>query len=116
VIGRRERIVALRKGGLIHLGGSLSPFAAWLILRGMETLATRMVMHEANARRVEAFIANQPKVRLVFWPGSLRHPQHELAVRQMRNYSGLLAFSVKNAGAVLARQLAERLQVVSYAV
>jgi cystathionine gamma-synthase len=116
VIGRRERIGALRKGGLIHLGGSLSPFAAWLILRGMETLAPRMAMHEANARRVEAFIADHPKVRSVFWPGSSRHPQHELAVRQMRNYSGLMAFSAKDDGAALARQLAERLRVVSYAV
>ena len=79
VIGRQERIAALRKGSLIHLGGLLSPFAAWLILRGMETLAPRMMMHEANARRVEAFLADHPKVRSVFWPGSPRHPQHELA-------------------------------------
>jgi cystathionine gamma-synthase/methionine-gamma-lyase len=116
VIGRQERIAALRKGSLIHLGGSLSPFAAWLILRGMETLAPRMVMHEANARRIEAFLADHPKVRSVFWPGSPRHPQHELAMRQMRNFSGLLAFSVKEEGRALARRLAERLRVVSYAV
>jgi cystathionine gamma-synthase len=116
VIGRQERIAALRKGSLIHLGGSLSPFAAWLILRGLETLAPRMMMHEANARRVEAFLADHPKVRSVFWPGSTRHPQHDLAARQMRNFSGLLAFSVTEEGRALARQLAERLRVVSYAV
>ena len=116
VIGRQERIAALRKGSLIHLGGLLSPFAAWLILRGMETLAPRMMMHEANARRVEAFLADHPKVRSVFWPGSPRHPQHELAQRQMRNFSGLLAFTAKEEGGALARQLAERLRVVSYAV
>jgi cystathionine gamma-synthase/methionine-gamma-lyase len=116
VISRQERIAALRKGSLIHLGGSLSPFAAWLILRGMETLAPRMMMHEANARRVEAFLADHPKVRSVFWPGSPRHPQHDLAARQMRNFSGLLAFSAKEEGGALARLLAERLQVVSYAV
>jgi cystathionine gamma-synthase len=116
VIGRQERIAALRKGSLIHLGGSLSPFAAWLILRGLETLAPRMMMHEANARRIEALLADHPKVRSVFWPGSPRHPQHELAMRQMRNFSGLLAFSVKEEGRALARQLAERLRVVSYAV
>jgi len=116
VIGRQERITTLRKGSLIHFGGSLSPFAAWLILRGMETLAPRMAMHEANARKVEAFLADHPKVRSVFWPGSIRHPQHELATRQMRNFSGLLAFSAKEDGGALARRLAERLQVVSYAV
>jgi len=116
VIGRQQRIAALRKGPLIHLGGSLSPFAAWLILRGMETLAPRMAMHEANARRVEAFLAGHPKVRSVFWPGSPRHPQHDLALRQMRNFSGLMAFSTKSNGAALARRMAEQLQVVSYAV
>jgi cystathionine beta-lyase/cystathionine gamma-synthase len=116
VIGRHDRIATLRKGSLIHLGGSLSPFAAWLILRGLETLAPRMAMHEANARRVEAFLADHPKVRSVLWPGSSRHPQHELAQRQMRNFSGLLAFSATNDGRALARQLAERLRVVSYAV
>jgi cystathionine gamma-synthase/methionine-gamma-lyase len=116
VIGRQERITALRKGSLIHFGGSLSPFAGWLILRGMETLASRMVMHEANARRVEAFLADHPRVRSVFWPGSSRHPQNELAVRQMRNFSGLIAFSAKDEGVALSHRLAERLQVVSYAV
>jgi cystathionine beta-lyase/cystathionine gamma-synthase len=116
VIGRHEQIAALRKGGLIHLGGSLSPFAAWLILRGMETLAPRMMMHEANARRIEAFLADHPKVRSVFWPGSPRHPQHDLAARQMRNFSGLLAFTAREEGRALACQLAERLRVVSYAV
>jgi cystathionine gamma-synthase len=116
VIGRQEQIAALRRGGLIHLGGSLSPFAAWLILRGMETLAPRMMMHEANARRIEAFLADHPKVRSVLWPGSPRHPQHDLAARQMRNFSGLLAFTAKEEGRALACQLAERLRVVSYAV
>ena len=116
VISRQDRIATLRKGSLIHLGGSLSPFAAWLILRGLETLAPRMAMHEANARRVEAFLADHPKVRSVLWPGSPRHPQHELAQRQMRNFSGLLAFTTKEEGGALARQLAERLRVVSYAV
>jgi cystathionine gamma-synthase len=116
VIGSRERMAALRKGSLIHLGGSLSPFAAWLILRGLETLAPRMAMHEANARRIEAFLADHPKVRSVFWPGSPRHPQHDLAARQMRTFSGLLAFTAEGEGGALARQLAERLKVVSYAV
>jgi cystathionine gamma-synthase len=99
----------------MHLGGSLSPFAAWSILRGLETLAPRTVMDEANSRRVEAFLADYSKVRSVFWPGSPRHPQHDLAARRMRNLSGLLAFSAKEEGRILARLLAERLRAVSYA-
>jgi cystathionine gamma-synthase len=116
VIGRADRMAALRTNSLIHLGGALSPFAAWLILRGMETLAPRMALHEANARRVEAFLAEHPKIRAVHWPGSPRHPQHALATRQMQNFSGLLSFSTKEDGAPLARRLAERLAVFSYAV
>jgi len=116
VIGRADRMAALRKGSLIHLGGSLSPQAAWLILRGMETLVPRMALHEANARRVTDFLTEHPLVRSVYWPGSVRHPQHDLARRQMRNFSGMVSFAVKQNGAAMARQLAERLRLFSYAV
>ncbi|HEY9011609.1 MAG TPA: aminotransferase class I/II-fold pyridoxal phosphate-dependent enzyme [Devosia sp.] len=116
VIGKADRIAGMRKNGLIHGGGVLSPFSAYLILRGMETLPLRMARHEANARLVEDFLAQHPKVQKVLWPGSVRHPQHELARAQMRNFSGLLSFSVKSQSLELARQLAERLKVFSYAV
>jgi len=116
VIGKGEKIAALRRDGLIHSGAVLSPFSAYLILRGMETLPLRMARHEANARLVEDFLAQHPKVRSVLWPGSVRHPQHELARAQMRNFSGLLSFSAKENSLALARQLAERLKVFSYAV
>ena len=117
VVGRAEAMTRLRRGALVHAGGCLAPFSAWLVLRGLETLAPRMALHEANARRVEAFLAEHPRVRSVLWPGSPRHPQHELAARQMRNFSGLLSFRVDDGqGAALARRLAERLRVFSYAV
>ena len=116
IVGKAERLVELRKEQLIHMGGALSPFAAYLISRGMETLVPRMALHEANARKLEVFLATHPKVRRVLWPGSARHPQHELALRQMRNFSGLLSFSVTADGPGTARRLAARLRVVSYAV
>jgi cystathionine gamma-synthase/methionine-gamma-lyase len=116
LIGRTGRMNELRRLALAHLGGVLSPFSAWLILRGLETLAPRMALHEANARRIEAFLAEHPLVRSVHWPGSARHPQHVLAQRQMRSYSGLLAFSTHGDSAAIARRLAERLRVFSYAV
>jgi cystathionine gamma-synthase/methionine-gamma-lyase len=65
---------------------------------------------------VEAYLAQHPRVAAVFWPGSERHPQHALAQRQMRNYSGMIAFSSRSDGAALARRCAERLRVISYAV
>ncbi len=116
VIGKADRIQSLRKHSLIHLGGVMSPFNAWLTLRGLETLVPRMRLHEANAGRIEAFLAGHPRIRTVFWPGSQRHPQHDLAKRQMRCFSGLLSFSVKDGSLDLARKFAERLKVFSYAV
>jgi len=116
IIGSADTLARLRREQLIHMGGALSPFSAYLILRGIETLRPRMALHQANARRIEEFLSGHRKVRKVLWPGSSRHPQHALAQRQMHNFSGLVSFSVKAGGAEIARQLAERLRVVSYAV
>lgn len=116
IIASAKRIEPLRRDSLIHLGGALSPHSAWLILRGMETLVPRMQLHEGNARQVEAFLATHPAIRAVYWPGSERHPQHALAARQMRNFSGMISFCVKGDSLGMARQLAERLKVFSYAV
>ena len=116
MIGRASKIADLRKNGLIHSGAVLSPFSAYLILRGMETLPLRMARHEANARLVEDFLAGHPKVRRTLWPGSVRHEQSELARRQMKNFSGLLSFSLHRDSADMARRLAERLKLLSYAV
>jgi len=115
VIGRRAAIAALRKSGLIHLGAALSPFAAWLILRGLETLPLRMAAHEANARAVVGFLAAHPRVSRVLWPGDSTHPQHDLARRQMRNFSGMVSFVARD-GAALVPRLAERLRRIAYAV
>ena len=116
VIGRADRIAALRKNGLIHLGAALSPWSAYLILRGIETLPLRMEKHEANARAIAEWLEGHPKVRRVLWPGLASHAQADLARRQMRNFSGLLSFSVKSGSPEMARQLAERLKLVSFAV
>lgn len=116
VVGRAEQISALRRNGLIHLGAVLSPWSAYLILRGIETLPLRMEKHEANARAVAEWLESHPKVRRVLWPGLASHPQADLARRQMRNFSGLLSFSVKSGSADMARRLAERLKLVSFAV
>ena len=116
VIGRGEHISALRRNGLIHLGAALSPWSAYLILRGIETLPLRMEKHEANARVIAEWLERHPKVRRVLWPGLASHPQADLAHRQMRNFSGLLSFSVRSGSPEMARQLAERLKLVSFAV
>jgi len=115
VVRDHQRLPELRRV-LVHQGAALHPFAAWLIARGLETLPARMRVHEANARAAANFLRSHPKVAAVYWPGLESHPQAALARRQMRNFSGLLAFTEKADGAAIARQLAERLRVFAYAV
>ena len=95
--------------------GVLSPFNAWLILRGAATLPLRMAAHQAGALALAAFLEAHPKVTRVLYPGLPSHPQHDLAKRQMANFSGMMAFQVAD-GAAAAAHLAERLQVIHYAV
>ena len=115
VIGRAEPLARLRQDTLIHLGATLSPFNAWLILRGMATLPLRMAAHEQNAQHVARFLETHPKVTRVIYPGLASHPQAELAHRQMANFSGMLAFQAQD-GPRLAQKLAKRLEVFHYAV
>jgi cystathionine beta-lyase/cystathionine gamma-synthase len=106
----------LREHALIHHGAVLSPFSAWLILRGIETLAVRMRLHESNAREIAHYLASHPAVARVHWPGLADHPQAALASRQMANFGGLLSFSVRGDSHELARRLADRLELITYAV
>jgi O-acetylhomoserine (thiol)-lyase len=76
-------------------GAALSPMSAWQILQGVETLPLRMERHCSNALAVAQFLAADPRVAWVNYPGLEDHPQHALMKRQMRGASGLLAFGVK---------------------
>lgn len=114
VLGARDEMAGIRHL-LIHLGGALSPFNAWLIMRGMTTLPIRMNAHAANALKVARFLETHPQVKQVMYPGLPSHPQHELAKRQMRNFSGMIAFQTQNPLAV-AQAFAEQLQIIHYAV
>jgi cystathionine beta-lyase/cystathionine gamma-synthase len=100
---------------LIHMGGALSPFNAWLIMRGITTLPIRMKTHEENALKVARFLEAHPQVKRVIYPGLPSHPQYELATRQMHNYSGMIAFQTKNPTAVV-QAFAKHLQIIHYAV
>ncbi len=95
VIGRRELITLIRSFGLVHLGACISPFNAWLIMRGSVTLPMRMERHCANAMKVSQFLETHPRVGFVRYPGLKSHPQHATAARQMSGYSGMLTFGLK---------------------
>lgn len=115
IVGSKENLIPLRKKTAIRFGGILSPFNAWLILRGIATFPIRMRVHQENALKVATFLENHPKVERVFYPGLPSHPQYELAKRQMNNFSGMLTFRVKN-GSEQAKIFAKKLQIIHYAV
>ncbi|MDR2419095.1 MAG: PLP-dependent aspartate aminotransferase family protein [Treponema sp.] len=115
VLGRTADLVPLRKKTSIRLGGTLSPFNAWLILRGLATFSLRMKAHEENALKVAAFLESHPKVVKLIYPGLPSHPQHELARRQMKNFSGMVTFQTEQ-GKETAVALADKLRIIHYAV
>jgi methionine-gamma-lyase len=115
IIGPNDRLTRLRQDTAIHFGGTLSPFNAWLILRGMATLPLRMAAHATNAMHLARFLESHARVTRVIYPGLSSHPQAELACRQMANFSGMLTFQAAD-GLQLAQQMAKRLEVFHYAV
>jgi cystathionine gamma-synthase len=76
-------------------GGVLSPFNAWLTLRGMRSLPARMAWHCRNARIVAEFLAGHARVEAVHWPGLPSHPNHAVAVRQMKDFGGMLSVRIR---------------------
>ena len=114
VIGPQKQVQRIRKEMLVHLGGALSPFNAWLILRGAVTLPLRMQQHSQSARQVAQFLEGHPKVSRVVYPGLESHPQHALARSQMSAYGGMLTFQLKG-GLGAAITLSEKIKVFHYA-
>ncbi|HEV2175817.1 MAG TPA: PLP-dependent aspartate aminotransferase family protein [Terriglobia bacterium] len=95
IIGPKDYISQLLHEVLRDFGGVISPFNAWLILRGVHTLHVRIAAHCSNARQVADFLAAHPKVERVNYPGLARHPGHELAKRQMKDFGAMMSFEVK---------------------
>ena len=94
VLGRQKFLADVRENGIVHLGACISPFNAWLIMRGLVTLPLRMRKHSENAMMIAQFLESHDKVSAVRYPGLASHPQHELATKQMTDYSGMLNFSL----------------------
>jgi cystathionine beta-lyase/cystathionine gamma-synthase len=101
VVGSKKDIEAI--GAMrIQYGGSLDPLGAFLLSRGMKTLDLRMERHNRNGMEMARFLEGHPKVRAVHYPGLEAHPQHRLAMRQMRGFGGMVSFEVSG------REAAER--------
>jgi len=115
LLGPGDLMLDLNEEALVHYGGVISPFNAWLIMRGIATLPIRMLAHSQNASQVAEFLENHPAVKRVNYPGLSSHPQHDLALRQMSAFSGMLSFQVED-GLALANAMIDKLRVIHYAV
>ncbi len=114
VLGAEDLIHTIRKDMLVHLGGAMSPFNAWLVLRGLETLSLRMARHSQSAGKIAEYLENHRAIERVFYPGLASHPQHALAESQMANSGGMIAFRLKR-GLAGAIDFAEKAQLLTYA-
>jgi cystathionine beta-lyase/cystathionine gamma-synthase len=76
------------------MGGILSPFDSFLVLRGIKTLAIRMERHNANGLAMSQYLENHSKVKKVYYPGLVSHPQHALAKKQMKGFGGMISFEL----------------------
>ena len=111
VLGSKEFIIDKLQPIIRNTGPSLSPFNAWVLVKGLETLGLRVERHCANARRVADALAAHPAIGRVLYPGRPDHPQHALAAKQMSDFGGVVTFDVK-AGKPAAFAALNRLQIV----
>jgi cystathionine beta-lyase/cystathionine gamma-synthase len=114
ILGPEKGIHQIRREMLVHLGGALSPFNAWLILRGLETYDLRIHQHCSSAMQIARFLEKHPAVERVIYPGLESHPHHDLARHQMADFGGMVCFRLKG-GLSAAITLAEKIKIFQYA-
>lgn len=115
LIGCGEFIDRARGEIMRDLGGCISPFNSWLLLRGLKTLPVRIEKHSFNAMRVAKYLSFHPKIKNVWYPGLPTHPQHALAKKQMGGYGGIVAFEVKG-GRKAGERLINSVELMTIAV
>ena len=109
-----SRFQQLRKV-LTLMGGTIDPHQAWLVLRGVKTLALRVEKSQENAMKLAPFLEGHPKVEWVNYPGLESHPQHELAARQMKGFGSMLCFGLKG-GFEAGRKMINAVKLCTLAV
>ena len=96
IIGKKEYLDIIRAQAQVNLGGTISPFNAWLIMRGAVTLSLRMQRHNDNALRIARWLEKQPDISFVAYPGLESNKGYEIAEKQMINgFGGVLSFGLK---------------------
>ena len=110
VVGNKE-LMAQVYAFLRSAGPTMSPFNAWIFLKGLETLKLRMKAHSENALQLAAWLEQQPGIMRVFYPGLSSHPQHKLASSQQSGFGGIVAFEV--AGKEEAWRIIDATRIIS---
>ncbi len=112
VVGNRELVGEKVYGFIRTCGPSLSPFNAWVFLKGLETLSLRVKAHSANALALAQWLEQQPRVKRVYYPGLVSHPQHTLAKQQQSGFGGIVSFELAG-GKDAAWRLIDNVRVIS---
>jgi len=113
IVGGRDLVEKARHGAAKYYGGNIAPQVAWLVLRGIKTLALRMERHNSNASALAYMLREHPKVMSVHYPGLESHRNHEIAKRQMHGFGGMLGVDVGTVKA--AKSVVNSLKVCTFA-
>ncbi len=95
IVAREKEMYEHLNNMMVSLGGNMDPHQAYMVIRGLKTLAIRIEQSQKNAQRIAAFLEMHPKVKWVKYPGLPTHPQHELALKQMRGPGAMISFELK---------------------
>jgi methionine-gamma-lyase len=114
VLGPKDYIYELGHEIVRDYGGIISPFNAWLILRGIRTLHLRMPAHCSNAQKIAELLSGHPQVERVNYPGLPAHPGHQLAKLQMKGFGAMMSFEVKG-GYDGGKQVMDRVKIFARA-
>jgi methionine-gamma-lyase len=114
-VGKKEFMQKVAFTTQKDLGGVMSPFDAWLILRGLKTLPVRMDRHCDNAWKIFEYLKNHPLIDKIYYPGDIEHPDYSIMKKQMRKPGGLISFSIKGNKAT-AQSFMNKLNLIKIAV
>jgi cystathionine beta-lyase/cystathionine gamma-synthase len=116
VIGSETDLDHIFATEFLNIGAVPGPFEAWLLLRGLRTLAIRMRQHQANTAEVIQFLQDHPAIEAIYYPFHPGHPQYELAQKQMRGGSGLFSFKLKTSDVEKIAGFTDALQHIRRAI
>ncbi len=115
VVTSKEYMKKIKNDTVVDIGGTMSPFNAFLFLRGLQTIAVRIDRMQENALKIAKWLETRPEVAKVYYPFLESHPQYELAKRQMSSGSGMITFILKD-GREAGRKMLDNLELLIIAV